>query len=47
MESEKFESWAIVEIFGHTQIAGKVSEATIAGDRLDSGAAEATAGAGR
>ena len=31
MESEKFESWAICEIFGHTQIAGKVSEATIGG----------------
>ncbi len=31
METEKFESWAILEIFGHTQIAGKVSEASIGG----------------
>jgi hypothetical protein len=31
MESEKFESWAIVEIFGHERIAGKVSEAAIGG----------------
>src|SRR5262245_36875798 len=31
MENEKFESWAIIEIFGHTQIAGKVAEATIGG----------------
>lgn len=31
MESEKFESWAIIEIFGHTQIAGKVTEASIGG----------------
>jgi hypothetical protein len=31
MESEKFESWAIIEIFGHTQIAGKVTEASIVG----------------
>ncbi len=31
METEKFESWAIIEIFGHTQIAGKVTEATIGG----------------
>jgi hypothetical protein len=29
--SEKFESWAILEIFGHTQIAGKVTEASIGG----------------
>lgn len=26
-----FESWAIVELFGHTQIAGLVSEATLGG----------------
>lgn len=31
MEIEKFESWAILEIFGHTLIAGKVSEAAIGG----------------
>jgi hypothetical protein len=29
--TEKFESWAVVELFGHQKIAGKVSEATIAG----------------
>jgi len=29
--TEKFESWAIIEIFGHSQIAGKVSEASIGG----------------
>lgn len=27
----KFESWAIVELFGHNQLAGKVTEQTIAG----------------
>lgn len=26
----KFESWAIVELFGHTQLSGKVSTETIA-----------------
>lgn len=33
MEStnNKWESWAIVELFGHTQIAGLVTEATIGG----------------
>lgn len=31
METESFESWAILEIFGHTQIAGKVTEASIGG----------------
>jgi hypothetical protein len=30
-ELEKFETWGIIEIFGHTQIAGKISEATIGG----------------
>jgi hypothetical protein len=29
--SEKFESWAIVELFGHKKMAGKVSEQEIAG----------------
>lgn len=29
--SDKFESWAVVEIFGHQRIAGKVTEATIGG----------------
>jgi hypothetical protein len=27
----KFETWALVELFGHAQLAGKVSEQTIAG----------------
>ena len=30
-EQIKFETWAIVELFGHNQLAGKVSEETIAG----------------
>ncbi|MCC7208345.1 MAG: hypothetical protein IT323_13640 [Anaerolineae bacterium] len=30
-QTEKFETWAIVELFGHTQIAGLVTEATIGG----------------
>jgi hypothetical protein len=34
VETEKFESWAIVELFGHAQIAGKVTEATIGGSSL-------------
>jgi hypothetical protein len=32
--SEKFESWAVVELFGHQRIAGKVTEATIGGCAL-------------
>lgn len=28
---EKFEHWAIVELFGHQRIAGKVTEETFAG----------------
>lgn len=31
---EKFETWAIVELFGHNKIAGKVSEQTIGGSSL-------------
>jgi hypothetical protein len=31
MSSKGFESWAIVELFGHQQIAGFVSEAEIGG----------------
>ena len=30
-EQEKFDSWAVVELFGHQQIAGRVSEASIGG----------------
>ena len=29
--ADKFETWGIVEIFGHQRIAGKLSEETIAG----------------
>lgn len=29
--ADKFESWGIVELFGHQQIAGRISEATIGG----------------
>jgi hypothetical protein len=32
--SEKFESWAIVELFGHNKIAGKCSEQNIAGANM-------------
>ena len=31
MELAPFEQWAIVEIFGHTRLAGLVTEATIGG----------------
>jgi hypothetical protein len=31
MENEKFETWAIVELFGHTRFVGKVSEQTVGG----------------
>lgn len=34
METEKFESWAIVELFGHNKIAGKCSEQNIAGTNM-------------
>jgi hypothetical protein len=30
-EQVKFETWALVELFGHNQLAGKVSEQVIAG----------------
>lgn len=30
-EKMKFEQWAIVELFGHSRIAGRVSEQTIGG----------------
>ena len=29
--TDRFEQWAIVELFGHTKIAGKVSEQVIGG----------------
>ena len=31
METNNFDSWAVVELFGHNQIAGKVTEQVIAG----------------
>lgn len=31
MNKDQFESWAVVELFGHTKIAGRVSEETIGG----------------
>ena len=31
MEADKFEAWAIVEIFGHQTFAGKVTEQVIGG----------------
>jgi len=30
-EQEKFDQWAIVELFGHQRIAGRVTEASIGG----------------
>lgn len=32
--SEKFDSWAIVELFGHNRIAGKCSEQNVAGANM-------------
>lgn len=37
-EGQRFEQWAVLELFGYTRVAGKVTEATIAGGsfiRLD------------
>jgi hypothetical protein len=31
MSEQKFEQWAIVELFGHQRIAGRVTEQTIGG----------------
>ena len=31
MSTEKFNNWCVVELFGHTQMIGLVSEATIGG----------------
>lgn len=31
MENNKFESYALIELFGHNRMAGKVSEQTIGG----------------
>ena len=38
METRKFDEWAVVDQYGHTRLAGRVTEATIAGGsfiRLD------------
>lgn len=32
--TEKFDVWGIVELFGHTQIAGKITEQNIAGTNM-------------
>jgi hypothetical protein len=32
--TEKFESWAIIELFGHNKLAGKCSEQNIAGANM-------------
>ncbi|CAB3783096.1 hypothetical protein LMG28688_01578 [Paraburkholderia caffeinitolerans] len=34
MADQKFEQWALVELFGHQRIAGRVSELTIGGQSL-------------
>lgn len=34
VDSGKFECWAILELFGHVRLAGKVTEATIGGCSL-------------
>ncbi len=31
MTEQKFEAWAIVELFGHQKIAGRLTEQTIGG----------------
>jgi hypothetical protein len=31
MKNETFDSWAILELFGHRKLAGRVTEATLAG----------------
>lgn len=34
MQQEQFKTWALVELFGHTRIAGEVSEQSIAGGAM-------------
>ncbi|WP_321968880.1 hypothetical protein [Paraburkholderia tropica] len=34
MSDQKFEQWALIELFGHQRIAGRVSELTIGGASL-------------
>jgi len=33
-DENKFETWAIIELFGHNQIAGKCTEQNIAGSNM-------------
>ncbi|WP_069267384.1 hypothetical protein [Paraburkholderia nodosa] len=45
MSEQKFEQWALIELFGHQRIAGRVSDLTIGGEsfvRVDVPACEAT-----
>jgi hypothetical protein len=45
MEPTKFEAWAIIDLFGHSQIAGHVTEQVIGGEtfiRVDVPAREGT-----
>lgn len=34
MQQEKFDLWALVELFGHTRIAGRCTEQNIAGTNM-------------
>ncbi|KEQ31235.1 hypothetical protein N180_03020 [Pedobacter antarcticus 4BY] len=34
MENEKFDLWCLVELFGHSKIAGKCTEQNIAGSNM-------------
>lgn len=34
MEQEKFDLWCLVELFGHSQIAGKCTEQNVAGTNM-------------
>lgn len=34
MEQEKFDLWCVVELFGHTRIAGKCTEQNVAGANM-------------
>jgi hypothetical protein len=34
MEAEKFDLWCVVELFGHTQVAGRCTEQNVAGGNM-------------
>ena len=34
METEKFDLWCVVELFGHQRISGKCSEQNVAGTNM-------------